>query len=104
MSIVALMPVPGYLANLDVISAHGQEVIGFSNAVFSWTKEHEQDLQYKKNNGTTSPTPTHQPKRKQRQFKLRVDGTLLFQRGGVNLVVGPTYVRFIHHLLSFKVT
>ncbi|KAJ6585299.1 P-loop containing nucleoside triphosphate hydrolase protein, partial [Mycena capillaripes] len=47
--------------------------IGFRNATFSWSKESEGLLT-----------------RSQRQFQLKIDGEVLFQRGRINLVVGPT--------------
>ncbi|KAJ7657333.1 P-loop containing nucleoside triphosphate hydrolase protein [Mycena polygramma] len=49
------------------------ERIGFRNARFSWSKEYEGSL-----------TPS------QRQFLLKIEGELFFERGRVNLVVGPT--------------
>ena len=74
----------GPLDNASV--THGDEVIGFTNTVFTWTKEDDP------RSVTLSHTPASasRPKRKHRQFKLRIDGTLLFQRGGINLIVGPT--------------
>jgi hypothetical protein len=47
--------------------------IGFRNATFSWSKESSSSL-------TSS----------QRQFVLKIDGEILFERGRINLVVGPT--------------
>ncbi|KAJ6468064.1 P-loop containing nucleoside triphosphate hydrolase protein [Mycena vitilis] len=49
------------------------ERIGFRDAAFSWSKEIDE-----------SSTPS------QRQFLLRIDGEILFERGRINLVVGPT--------------
>ncbi|KAJ7625289.1 P-loop containing nucleoside triphosphate hydrolase protein [Mycena polygramma] len=49
------------------------EQIGFRNATFSWSNESDGSL-----------TPSH------RQFLLKIDGEVLFQRGRINLVVGPT--------------
>ncbi|KAJ7213835.1 hypothetical protein GGX14DRAFT_444201 [Mycena pura] len=49
------------------------ERIGFRNATFSWSKETDGSL-------TQS----------QRQFTLRIDGEVLFERGRINVVVGPT--------------
>ncbi|KAJ7435253.1 multidrug resistance-associated ABC transporter [Mycena latifolia] len=46
------------------------ERIGFRNATFSWYKETE---------GSN-----------QQVFKLKIDGEVIFQRGQINLVVGPT--------------
>ncbi|KAJ7487075.1 hypothetical protein FB451DRAFT_1337537 [Mycena latifolia] len=45
--------------------------IGFRNATFSWSKESEES-------------------HTQRQFQLKIEGELLFERGRINLVVGPT--------------
>jgi len=50
--------------------------IGFHDAVFSWSKEEE---------GTVDSS---------RQFRLRVEGTVLFRRNAVNIIVGPTFVFF----------
>ncbi|KAJ7449167.1 hypothetical protein FB451DRAFT_1375079 [Mycena latifolia] len=49
------------------------ERIGFRNATFSWSKE-------------TDGSET----RSQQAFKLKIDGEVIFQRGRINLVVGPT--------------
>ncbi|KAJ6610803.1 hypothetical protein B0H10DRAFT_2059064 [Mycena sp. CBHHK59/15] len=49
------------------------ERIGFRNATFSWSKE-------------TDGSDT----RSQQEFKLNIDGEVLFERGRINLVVGPT--------------
>ncbi|KAJ7264448.1 P-loop containing nucleoside triphosphate hydrolase protein [Mycena haematopus] len=49
------------------------ELIGFRNATFSWSKESDGSLT-----------------RSQRQFQLKIDGEVLFQRDRINLVVGPT--------------
>ncbi|KAJ7367252.1 P-loop containing nucleoside triphosphate hydrolase protein [Mycena albidolilacea] len=49
------------------------EQIGFRNATFSWSKESDGSLT-----------------RSQRQFQLKIDNEVIFQRGGINLVVGPT--------------
>ncbi|KAJ7657330.1 hypothetical protein DFH06DRAFT_1297973 [Mycena polygramma] len=49
------------------------ERVGFRNASFSWSKEID---------GSSTPS--------QRQFLLRIDGELFFERGRINLVVGPT--------------
>ncbi|QRW14592.1 ABC transporter transmembrane region [Ceratobasidium sp. AG-Ba] len=47
--------------------------IGFRNATFTWTR-----LQ------PGTPTPSR------RNFKLNIDGELLFRRGKINMIVGPT--------------
>ncbi|KAJ7264124.1 P-loop containing nucleoside triphosphate hydrolase protein [Mycena haematopus] len=49
------------------------ERIGFRNATFSWSKKSDGSL-------TNS----------RRQFQLKIDGEVLFQRSKINLVVGPT--------------
>ncbi|KAJ6504576.1 P-loop containing nucleoside triphosphate hydrolase protein [Mycena vitilis] len=59
------------------------EQIGFRNATFSWSNE---------SNG--SLTPSH------RQFLLKIDGEVLFQRGRINLVVGPTGSGEMHWIPS----
>ncbi|KAJ6594858.1 P-loop containing nucleoside triphosphate hydrolase protein [Mycena capillaripes] len=50
-----------------------EQQIGFRNATFAWSKESDGSLT-----------------RSQRQFLLKIEGELLFQRGRINLVVGPT--------------
>jgi len=50
------------------------EAVGFHNAVFAWSKEDH--------SGMLTPSS--------RQFRLRVDDTVVFQRGALNLVMGPT--------------
>ncbi|KAJ6556823.1 hypothetical protein DFH09DRAFT_1248351 [Mycena vulgaris] len=49
------------------------ERIGFRNATFSWSKETE---------GANT--------RSRQEFKLKIDGQVIFERGRINLVVGPT--------------
>ncbi|KAH7912982.1 hypothetical protein BJ138DRAFT_1225912, partial [Hygrophoropsis aurantiaca] len=48
-------------------------VIGFRDAVFAWSNQ---------SNGSLTPS--------KRQFTLRVDGSVFFQPGCINLIVGPT--------------
>ncbi|TFK34747.1 hypothetical protein BDQ12DRAFT_737985, partial [Crucibulum laeve] len=48
--------------------------IGFRDAVFSWSTDSEDD---------SLPPSLH-------SFKLRVNGELLFKRGCINLIIGPT--------------
>ncbi|KIJ23254.1 hypothetical protein M422DRAFT_786228 [Sphaerobolus stellatus SS14] len=50
------------------------DVIGFKDATFSWHIEAASE----------SLTPSSRP------FKLRVDGELTFEKGGITLIVGPT--------------
>lgn len=52
--------------------AETTEVIGFRNAAFYWYNT----------NGSASPS--------RRNFVLRIDNKLVFQRGHINLIVGPT--------------
>ncbi|KAH7922933.1 hypothetical protein BV22DRAFT_1197033 [Leucogyrophana mollusca] len=47
--------------------------IGFRNAVFAWSND---------NSGTLTPS--------KRKFNLRVEDELVFERGHINLIVGPT--------------
>jgi ABC-type multidrug transport system ATPase subunit len=47
--------------------------IGFRNATFTWT-----------NVQPGTPTPGR------RNFRLKVEGDLLFHRGAINMVIGPT--------------
>nr|GAT43190.1 ATP-binding cassette transporter [Mycena chlorophos] len=54
-------------------AATDSEEIGFRNATFSW---------YTESDGALS--------RSQRQFQLRIPDEVLFKRGKINLVVGPT--------------
>ncbi|KZV91547.1 P-loop containing nucleoside triphosphate hydrolase protein [Exidia glandulosa HHB12029] len=61
------------------------DAIGFHDAAFRWANAPP-------TSGTTTPgsvisTSTSSGRR---NFRLRVDGTLLFKRGALNLVVGPT--------------
>ncbi|KAJ7758122.1 hypothetical protein DFH07DRAFT_818757 [Mycena maculata] len=55
------------------IALADEEKIGFRNATFSWSKETDGSLT-----------------RSQRQFTLNISGEVLFERGRINLVVGPT--------------
>ncbi|KAJ7367289.1 hypothetical protein DFH08DRAFT_929873 [Mycena albidolilacea] len=48
------------------------EQIGFRNAAFSWSKESDGSLT------------------RSRRFQLKIDDEVIFQRGRINLVVGPT--------------
>ncbi|KDR83115.1 hypothetical protein GALMADRAFT_238938 [Galerina marginata CBS 339.88] len=48
--------------------------IGFRNATFAWSVED--------NDGSLTPSS--------RNFRLRIDGELLFKRNGINMIVGPT--------------
>ncbi|PPQ73481.1 hypothetical protein CVT26_010183 [Gymnopilus dilepis] len=58
-----------------VTPEHSHEnVIGFNNAMFSWSRDIE--------NGTETPSS--------RVFRLRIEGELTFKKGRVNLIIGPT--------------
>jgi hypothetical protein len=50
------------------------ERLGFRNATFSWSKDSETD-------GSDT---------RSKQFKLKIDGEVIFERGRINLVIGPT--------------
>jgi ABC-type multidrug transport system fused ATPase/permease subunit len=52
---------------------HALGAIGFRNATFTWTRQVP---------GT--PTPSR------RNFRLHIDEQLLFRRGKINMVIGPT--------------
>ncbi|KAJ7700269.1 hypothetical protein B0H16DRAFT_1642910 [Mycena metata] len=63
--------------------ASTDERIGFRNATFAWSKEDD---------GGVTPS--------RKQFTLRIDGELLFERGKINLVVGPTGSGEMHWIPS----
>jgi ABC-type uncharacterized transport system fused permease/ATPase subunit len=48
--------------------------IGFRNATFTWSNDSE--------DGTVTPS--------RRRFQLRIEDELLFKRGCINLIIGPT--------------
>jgi ABC-type uncharacterized transport system fused permease/ATPase subunit len=52
-----------------------RDVIGFQNASFTWSNANVND-------GDLTPN--------RRMFTLRVEGELLFKRGCINLIIGPT--------------
>jgi len=56
-------------------SHFGRDVIGFQDASFTWSSDDVDD-------GVFAPSS--------RKFTLRVDGELLFKRGCINLIIGPT--------------
>ncbi|KAJ7264445.1 P-loop containing nucleoside triphosphate hydrolase protein [Mycena haematopus] len=60
-------------AVLPTSDPSSDELIGFRNATFSWSKDSDGSLT-----------------RSQRQFQLKIDDEVLFQRNRINLVVGPT--------------
>ena len=49
--------------------------IGFKNATFAWSQEHD---------GTLTPSG--------RYYQLHIEDELLFKQGKINLIIGPTYV------------
>ncbi|KAL6299635.1 multidrug resistance-associated ABC transporter [Sparassis latifolia] len=51
------------------------DMIGFRDAAFTWSAD---------NDGTLTPGP------RKRNFTLRIEDELLFKRGRINLIVGPT--------------
>ncbi|KII94420.1 hypothetical protein PLICRDRAFT_36691 [Plicaturopsis crispa FD-325 SS-3] len=53
----------------------GNLSIGFRDATFAWSSADG-------NEGAVTPS--------QRKFKLRIDGEVIFKRGGINLLIGPT--------------
>jgi ABC-type uncharacterized transport system fused permease/ATPase subunit len=55
-------------------SQFDRDVIGFQNASFTWSNDDA--------DGTLTPS--------RRRFTLRVPGELLFKRGYLNLIIGPT--------------
>ncbi|KAJ7132157.1 multidrug resistance-associated ABC transporter [Mycena epipterygia] len=54
------------------VDSGADDRIGFRNATFSWAKDH----------GSVTPS--------QRDFLLKIEGEIIFERGRINLVVGPT--------------
>lgn len=58
---------------LYVSAIQSKDEIGFENAMFSWSKD---------NTGTATPST--------RTFMLKIENKLLFKKGCVNLVTGPT--------------
>lgn len=55
----------------------GDDVIGIRNASFSWANQAS---------GSSASTPGSG----RRNFTLRIDGDLLFKKGSINLIIGPT--------------
>ena len=64
---------PEPIQGLFPIDRSTDDRLGFNNATFSWSNESDRS-----------------PSSRQRQFVLKIEGELLFERGRVNLVVGPT--------------
>lgn len=57
------------------LAGHNNDTIGFSDCSFSWDSFDQ----------TEGPS-----KRTRKAFRLRFDGEVLFQRGKINIIVGPT--------------
>lgn len=54
-------------------SPPSEDIIGFKDATFAWEEENNHNMQ----------TPS-------RSFRLKIDGELLFKKGCINLIIGPT--------------
>ena len=63
------------LASAIALADHNKDVIGFSDCSFSWDSFED-----------TKSSSRHT----RRAFRLRFDGEVQFQRGKINLIVGPT--------------
>ena len=61
----------------QIVAQPGDDVIGIRNASFSWTNQAS---------GSSASTPGSG----RRNFTLRIDGDLLFKKGSINLIIGPT--------------
>jgi ATPase subunit of ABC transporter with duplicated ATPase domains len=61
--------------------------LGIRDASFGWSVSHS-------SSGTTTPGSIHTvstvSSTGKRDFKLQIDGSVSFKRGGVNLIIGPT--------------
>ncbi|KAJ7596755.1 P-loop containing nucleoside triphosphate hydrolase protein [Mycena floridula] len=60
--------------SVNSVEADNSDIIGFREATFSWSTPSI--------NGTSTPSS--------RQFNLRIEGELVFQRNTINLIIGPT--------------
>ncbi|RPD53734.1 P-loop containing nucleoside triphosphate hydrolase protein [Lentinus tigrinus ALCF2SS1-7] len=56
-------------------------VLGIARTTFTWAKDRE---------GSTPSTPATSEGRSQRKFVLDVEDEVIFKRGSINLIVGPT--------------
>ena len=63
------------LASAIPLADHNKDAIGFSNCSFSWESFEDTESS---------------DMRTRRAFRLRIDGEVQFQRGKINLIVGPT--------------
>ncbi|KAI0360840.1 multidrug resistance-associated ABC transporter [Trametes cingulata] len=62
-----------------VHTSHDPEVLGIKQTTFTWTN----NTKVQASGSVASATPS-------RKFVLNIDGELLFKRGRINLIVGPT--------------
>ncbi|KAI0351013.1 multidrug resistance-associated ABC transporter [Trametes cingulata] len=62
-----------------VHSTHDEDVLGIKQTSFTWTNDAEVQTPGSTSSGT-----------QRRKFVLNIDGELLFKRGKINLIVGPT--------------
>ena len=60
---------------IDLFQGDHEDVIGFKNAEFTWSASTPDD-------GSLTPSS--------RAYKLRIEGELFFERGSINLIIGPT--------------
>ncbi|KAG6840815.1 hypothetical protein H0H93_004467, partial [Arthromyces matolae] len=60
------------------------EKIGFKAAFFTWSKDDNE------NTTTITTTASSSSSTSRRSFKLQIDDELLFHRGSINLILGPT--------------
>ena len=58
---------------------NNQQAIGFKDATFSWSLEGSASL---------IPSEPH------RDFRLRINGELTFKPDCINVIIGPTYVKY----------
>lgn len=57
----------------EVEHDHTDDTIGFTDAIFTWSEASD---------GTVTPS--------RRNFSLHMEGDVSFQRGALNMVIGPT--------------
>ncbi|KAI0725238.1 hypothetical protein C8Q72DRAFT_853404 [Fomitopsis betulina] len=62
----------------QIVAQPGDDVIGIRNASFSWA------------NQASGSSVSGTPGSGRRNFMLRTDGNLLFKKGSINLIIGPT--------------
>ncbi|KIK08096.1 hypothetical protein K443DRAFT_672979 [Laccaria amethystina LaAM-08-1] len=60
---------------IDLSQGDHEDVIGFKDAEFTWSASTPDD-------GSLTPSS--------RAYKLRIEGELFFERGSINLIIGPT--------------